>query len=211
MLQDDMSPATTTTGTKGLLMVAVCGARRCGKDTLSDHLCREHGFVKARFAEPLKAMAREAFGFTHDQVEGDAKDSVDPVYGVTPRRVLQFLGTEVMQHQLQRLLPDVGRHFWSRRLIRQYVESNEYERVVVSDMRFLHEWQALRDGVRSAGGTLQVWRIERDTSGVVAQDSTVDAHDSETEWARIPCTQALHNDGSVDDLRASADELLRRS
>ena len=39
----------------------------------------------------------EMFGFTEDQVFGDAKDVIDPVWGVTPRLVLQVLGTELMQ------------------------------------------------------------------------------------------------------------------
>lgn len=190
---------------EGLTVVAVCGARRSGKDTVCDHLCKQHGFTKASFATPIKAMVREAFGFTDDQLENKAKDAIDVRYGTTPRRVLQFLGTEVMQYQLQQLLPQMGRTFWSRRLVDQYINSRVSDRIVISDMRFLHEYEAVRDAVRERRGVLQVWHVERANNPLTQHDASVDSHASETEWQAIPKLQHLSNDANLEALYQKAD------
>lgn len=193
-----------------ITIIAVCGARRAGKDTLSDYLCRRHGFVKARFADPLKAMVQAAFGFTDAQLEGSLKDVVDDTYGVSPRRVLQFMGTEVMQHRLQELLPGVGRAFWARRLVATHVLPRTHAKVVISDLRFMHEYEALRESLRETGdgSSFQVWRVLRDTSDVIAQDDVIDGHSSEQEWCTIPAHHVLKNAGTEQDLYALADVLL---
>ena len=45
----------------------------------------------------------EIFGFTKEQVYGDLKDVVDSEWGVTPRKVLQIMGTELFQYDLQKI------------------------------------------------------------------------------------------------------------
>ncbi len=194
-----------------LMVIAVCGARRSGKDTICDRLCSHHGFIKASFATPIKAMVREAFGFTNEQLENHAKDEVDARYGITPRRALQFLGTEVMQYQLQQLLPQMGREFWSKRLVDKYIgpvrggSTPSSNKVVISDMRFLHEYDAVREAVRERHGVLQVWHVERANNPMMHHDVNVDSHASETEWRAIPKFLHLSNDATIDALYQKVD------
>lgn len=165
------------------MIVAICGRRRTGKDTLANALVRLGGFVHVKFADPLKAGARAIFGFTEAQVEHDSKDHVDPAWGVTPRQALQWLGTEVMQFHIRELLPHQGRDFWARQLVRR-IQSVDGA-VVVSDVRFLHEFQALKDAF---GERLLVVRTTRE--GYV-RDQTSDSHTSELDVDAIPADLEL--------------------
>lgn len=204
--------STTTNPMEGALaVIAVCGARRSGKDTVCDRLCSKHGFIKASFATPIKAMVREAFGFTDDQLENHTKDEVDARYGITPRRALQFLGTEVMQYQLQQLLPQMGRGFWSQRLVDRYIKqcsTSGCNKVVISDMRFLHEYEAVREAVREHCGILKVWHVERTNNPLMHRDTTIDSHASETEWQDIPKSLHLSNDASIAALHQKVDAVV---
>ena len=196
-----------------LRIIAICGARRSGKDTAADYIVSNilggprANVRKVHFAAPIKRMACEAFGFSVDQVEGSGKDEVDERYGVTPRRVLQFLGTEVMQYKIRDIIPTAGRTFWARRLIQTELEaSRSFERsvAVVADMRFPHEAEAL---VSELGAeNVFIVRLRRHSTDRKTKDE--DAHSSETEYLAIRSVDAeIENSGSVDDLYAKLDRL----
>jgi hypothetical protein len=74
------------------MIVGILGKKRSGKDTTGDYLVANKNFVKYSFANPIKRGAMELFGFTEEQVFGDAKDEIDPTWGITPRLVLQIMG-----------------------------------------------------------------------------------------------------------------------
>ena len=86
------------------MIIGVLGKKRSGKDTTGDYLVANKNFVKYSFANPIKRGAMELFGFTEDQVFGDAKDEIDPTWGITPRLVLQIMGTEVFQYDMPKYL-----------------------------------------------------------------------------------------------------------
>jgi hypothetical protein len=197
-----------------LTVIAVCGPRRSGKDAVSDFLVAEHGFTKIRFADPLKDMVRAAFGFTGEQVEGPSKDAVDARYGVSPRRVMQFLGTEVMQLGIEGLLPGMGRRFWARRLVHDHIlssrESKTTRMLVISDLRFPHEREELAAAVAEIrDAKLYIWRVSRNRAARTPDD-VIDAHCSEQEFLSIPIDEHLTNDGSLSDLQEKVATALRR-
>lgn len=192
-------------------VIAICGARRAGKDTVADYLCERHGFVKASFAAPLKDMTRAAFGFSRVQVDGALKDTVDPLYGITPRQALQFMGTDVMQFEIHRLLPRFGprdRTFWAERLVRDLdlgskthadttqIKDDQVRRIVISDMRFPHEQATLAEAVHREGGIYQTWRVTRRSNEV----NKVDSHASEQELRTMIVDEELFNDGDITSL-----------
>jgi hypothetical protein len=239
-------------------LIAICGGRGSGKDTIGYHLCRQHKYIRALFADPLKAMVQAAFGFSDEQIEGHGRTSsstnsrsqdvpsLDPVpnaqsCNISRSRVLQFVGTEVMQHHIQERLSsdDEGPTcFWSKRLVQRYVESGIYSHVVVTDLRFMHEWHALKQAVDAVGGRMHVWRVVRpwvDTSSSLSLDgvamngigigaglgvdalppagtelssTTSDDDTSDTEWRHVPADIIIHNTGSLDDLYAYVDAVL---
>ena len=136
-------------------IIAICGLKRCGKDTLADYIVSRYGFEKVKIADPLKEACKQLFGLTDAQVELDEKDVVDDKWGVAPRQILQFVGTEMFQFKLQELLPDIGRSFWMRQLL----ETHKKGCIVISDMRFVHEYEILK----AAQPDLVVIKIVRDS------------------------------------------------
>lgn len=52
------------------MIVGISGLAGSGKDTLADILVREHRFVKVSFADPLKRICADIFGFSYDQLWG---------------------------------------------------------------------------------------------------------------------------------------------
>lgn len=52
------------------MIVGISGLAGSGKDTCADFFVRNHGFVKVAFADPLKRIVREVFGFSYDQLWG---------------------------------------------------------------------------------------------------------------------------------------------
>lgn len=171
--------------------------KRSGKDSIADYLCRRHLFVKDKVAASLKIMVKSLFNMIDDQVEGDLKEVVDDRWGVTPRKIMQFMGTEVMQYKIQELLPDVGRTFWVKQMCNRLEHTKEM--VVVSDVRFLHEVDELR---HRFGDVVMVWKVTRS-----ALEST-DGHKSETEWRDIRADVVINNDGGLESLYAQVDTLV---
>lgn len=171
-------------------IVALCGGRRCGKDSVAGFLAT-HGYLNVKISQKLKDACGVLFGFTADQLEGDAKDAVDPRWGVTPRALMQFLGTEVMQQQVRAVLPGVGRAFWIDAVAERIRVADPAQRFVVSDVRFVHE------AVRLRGLGALVVRVARDPP---RDGGAVDEHVSEREHREIHADLVLHNNATLRDL-----------
>ena len=195
------------------VVVAICWARGARKDTLADALCREAGFTNHKFARPLKDTLASLFGLSHAHVEGELKDEVHPEWGVTPRTLLQWFGTDVMQHGLSKLAPHVGRRFWSDRLRQELLACPEGARVVISDLRFPHELAMLRSTFSDRLVTVRVDRRASSSSCAATRknprsDDPADDHESETGVAGLEVDVELRNDGSEDKLRRLATGVL---
>jgi hypothetical protein len=172
-------------------IIAICGLKRSGKDTIADTLCTFFEYEKVKIASPLKNALKILFQLTDNQVEGPEKDLIDPKWGIEPRKLLQFIGTEVMQFQLQEILPNVGRTFWIKRLIDEHIDNGSHGHIVIPDLRFKHEYEVL------AKHDAVFWRVERFQKG-----QHNDAHSSEKEYLDIPVNDVIINYGSKTDLES---------
>lgn len=165
-------------------LIGLTGPAGCGKDTLADHLCTEHGFARYAFAEPLKRMLR-AIGVDADTRA--TKELPHALFGASPRRMAQTLGTDWMRE----MIVSDG---WLR-LAAQFVDvagSN----VVITDCRFENEAAF----IRARGGV--IWHVERPGT------RAVEAHKSEAGVEREPGEPVLWNSGTIAQLQHYADELL---
>lgn len=166
-------------------IIGLMGLAQSGKSTVAEYLEREHGFVRVRFAGPLKAMCH-AIGLSDREIEGEGKEKPHPLLcGKTPRYVMQTLGTEWGRDI-------IGADFWIG-LWRESVLASLDEGakgIVAEDCRFQNE----ADAIRSIGGKL--WRIERD--GLLRR-----AHVSETAALGIKADRTFINVGTVDELLAA--------
>lgn len=111
-----------------------------GKDTVADYLVKRHGFRKVRFADALKDAACRIFGWERRQLESlEFKTTVDEFWGKTPRTLLQRFGTDAMRDTIRK-------DIWVRsagRTIYDLLYSGH--KVVVSDVRFRNEADAIKD------------------------------------------------------------------
>jgi len=140
-----------------MIIVGIAGKARSGKDTLANGLVDGMGFERYSFADPIKEMARVGLGLTQDQLYGDSKDKVDDLYGCTPRKILQTLGTEWGREL-------IDGNIWIKAMERKAAESGF---MVVPDIRFENE----ADSIRRLGGIVV---------HITGRDGSVESHKSES-------------------------------
>ena len=189
-------------------IIAICGAKRCGKDVLAEHLVNKYNYERVAFANPLKIAVKNLFNFDDDQVgigkdEGtDRKDIVDERWGITPRAALQFFGTEIMQEKIQELLPNMKRNFFANTL-KNYIENAENagnaendKRYVISDLRFIHEHEMLLNMPNISINDIMIIRVIRPSENRAKEQ---ESHISELEYVDIPYDIIMINNGTIDD------------
>jgi dephospho-CoA kinase len=168
-------------------IIAICGLKRSGKDTIADYLCSTYGYTKVKIANPLKQSLKVMFGFTDEQLESDRKDVIDERWGVEPRKIMQFMGTEVMQYKLQEIMPDIGRRFWIKNLIEEHIKCmSNNSLLVIPDLRFKHEYNMLMSY------NTVFWRVDRITD-IDNASHPCDIHVSEQEYLDIPVSYIYKN------------------
>lgn len=172
-------------------VIGICGQKRSGKDTVAHILHDEFGYKNVKIADDLKVVMKVLFDFSDDQLETNLKESVDHRWDISPRQAMQFFGTEVMQYEINKLMPHIGRKFWIQNMINKHILSpSSPSHIVISDLRFFHEYEELK---KYNVFVIQVDRLEN--KGVV------DTHPSEVEYRNIPYDMFVSNDGNIDDLR----------
>ena len=184
-------------------IIAICGAKRSGKDVLAKYIVATRGFKKLSFAEPLKKAVRELFNFNDIQVGideenavGNEKEIIDERWGISPRKALQFFGTEIMQHTIDELIPNTNRGFLADILLSRISDaaSDTCNNYVISDLRFLHEYNKLKSSAKIR--SLIIVKISRPSINIVERDT----HISEKEYIDIPYDVEIVNDGAIGDL-----------
>jgi hypothetical protein len=177
--------------TRAPQLIGLCGAAGSGKSTVANILERQ-GYVRLRFAGPLKAMLQALLteaGMTAAEaarhIDGDLKEApLDVLGGKTMRHAMQTLGKE-----------------WGRDLIHSEVWVRltmagaerllaEGKRVVIDDVRFPNEAAAITGcELAHAQGAREMWRVAGRGGLGGAQ------HASETQ--RLPHDVTLDNSGDL--------------
>ena len=76
-------------------VIGIAGRKYNGKDTIGDYLVKNYGYKKIAYADPIKEICKEMFGFNNEQLYGSLKESNDGFWNVSPRKLMQFIGTEL--------------------------------------------------------------------------------------------------------------------
>lgn len=178
------------------MIVALAGRKGSGKTTAANYITDTYGYEEYALSSPLKAALTVMFGHTFGQLYGDRKDEVDPRFGISPRKMLQTLGTEWGQYALQHASTEfsvvTGRDIWVKRFYYMVWEpGHDY---VISDVRFQHEITALK-------------QIDDTRSVFVAGGVEGDDHSSEA--GNIYTDVTVYNDGTLEDLYNSLDILMK--
>jgi hypothetical protein len=183
-------------------IIAVCGKKQSGKDTIANMLVHRHGFVNLKLAQPIKDVVKTLFALTDEEVNGSEKEKIHPFWKVTPRTLMQFFGTELFQYEIQRILPHIGRDFWLHKLHNDMVHEYATKNIVISDLRFAHEYTYLKQHFPN----MTVFRVHRPSS-----DLSGDTHSSETELDHIPYDAVFYNTSTVSRLHEEVNSHLSQT
>jgi len=125
-------------------LIAFTGKARSGKDASADVLCENYRFDRASFARAMKDGIKVMIGLDEEQVNGDLKEEPVGFGNLTPRDILQTLGTEWGREMIH---PDI----WIVKVAQQWEKFKLQGRdMVITDLRFENE----AEWVRSIGGTV---------------------------------------------------------
>lgn len=189
-------------------IIALSGFARSGKDEAAKVLVQDFGFTKVAFADKLREVLYQLNPLVPDVRPANYKGfSIETMFGIDYLQNIidEFgwdgyketgYGTEI-RRLLQRLGTEAGRQtLWDSIWIdAAFANLPEDAKVVVSDARFINEFEA----VRARGG--EVWRIERKGVGP-AND-----HLSETEATVYEhFSKRLDNDGDLNRWHAKVAE-----
>lgn len=121
-------------------IIGIVGKKRSGKDTVADYLVQNYGYIKLSFASPLKEIIKTLFDFDDEQINGNEKEIIDDYWNITPRRAMEYIGTNVFRKNISELIPNIGENFWSDILYnkcKKISEKNNDVKIVISDVRFI--------------------------------------------------------------------------
>jgi hypothetical protein len=178
------------------LVISLVGAKRCGKDTVAQFLEQNSGYVNWKIAANLKNVCKLMFGFSDEELETDLKEVIHPKWGVSPRFVMQTIGTDIVQYQLKTFIPNINKTFWVEKMFDDYNKSLTEQKfnkfMVISDMRFMHEFEYLKE---KFGENMIVIKLVREHIS-----TKKDNHVSEHQWDMIPADITITNNSTIHDL-----------
>jgi hypothetical protein len=177
-------------------LIGLIGKRRSGKDTVAIYLHDNHEYEHKKFAQPMKDAIEILFNFKKDQLESSLKDEIDPIWNIEPRKIMQLMGTEFLQYELNKIIPNLGNNFAVKRLFM----NNTNNKIVISDVRFIHEVKAIKE----RGGILI--KIVRES----IFDKDIDNHISEQGVDDLEYDYLIINDGSIKDLYDKIEIIMQK-
>jgi hypothetical protein len=174
-----------------------------GKDTVADALA-PHGFQRFSFADPLRVAASMVYGIPMRLFfDRELKDAPLPNSKLSPRRINQLMGTEVVR----KIYEDT----WARRVTLRMASAKldlttitriAPERIsvaggiksIVPDIRFENEAQL----VRQVGGRIGLLSRPANETGKAADIAKGNGHSSENGISRASSDFQLVNQGTLE-------------
>ncbi len=170
-------------------IIGITGKKYNGKDTLGNILIEKYEYKRLAYADNLKEACRHIFGFTDEQLYGNLKEIPDKFWGISPRILLQYIGTNLMRDQLGKEFQNIGEDIWIKSVEKQ-IKDNNNEKIVITDVRFLNEVES----IKKLGGI--IIKIERPS----INNSINDTHTSESYIDEIPYDYKIINDKDINHL-----------
>jgi dephospho-CoA kinase len=180
------------------VIVGLSGKKQSGKTTAAKYLVEKYGFVRVNFKDALLKELEERFpdllkeiALTLDTTfyDGTKRWTVARMFEEKPpliRTLMQNFGTEVRRKDHE--------DYW---VVKWLKEVQKYQNVVVDDVRFLNEAQAVHDVF---GNVIRIIREDM---------VTTDGHQSETEMDHIvPDYTISIKTGEHDVLYTALDEFI---
>lgn len=164
-------------------LILVNGKARSGKGEVAKRLSEKFGYVELGFADYLKELAVNIFGWAPDEVYRNR----------TPesRHFMQLLGNEIGRAK------DLD--FWVKHLQKTIEGKYKDKNIVISDLRYKNEAQW---GLDCKG---ELWLVKRSEALIEANPEHISENDLKDWkiWAHV-----IKNDGSLEDLYIKVDNII---
>lgn len=183
-------------------IIGLLGPKQCGKTTFAEYLVSKYQYTETYFSDSLKKACQALFLFSDDQLYGtqEQKETPDPRwFGCSPRTAMQFVGTDLLRNNLDKIMPGLGNDVFTHHFKLWYEEQSALypdRCIVISDVRFLNEASC----IKQLGGII----IKIDREGLTSNDT----HQSETEHNDIEYDYVVYNTGSLEDYHRAIDAVL---
>lgn len=173
-------------------IIGLLGRSRVGKDTVAREIMGilsakcDTGAVLMRLAKPLKEAACALYGFTEEQIEGDAKEHVDPRYGITPRQAICGLCKHIMNEH--------GTDFFTKSLYAKaeaagMAMEGADKVLIIPDVRYTHDITE----IHRRGGV--VWKVVRELGA-----AGYSPQEGEQHIDALTGDAVIENNGTISDL-----------
>jgi hypothetical protein len=205
------------------MIIGVVGFIGSGKGTIADILVQKHNFTKLSFADSLKDATAAIFGWPRHLLEGETAESrawreeKDEWWSektgkhITPRNMLQMMGTEVGRDMLD---PNIWIYSLERKM-------DLYPNVVIADVRFPNEIKFIQDKggfvIRVKRGADPEWydtALSDNKNGFESEVSQMsiyypEVHYSEWAWIGQNFDYQLDNIGPLSMLDGDVQHMIR--
>lgn len=181
------------------MIIGILGRRNVGKDTVSDYICNKYNYTKLTLAEPLKEICKILFNFSDEQLYGNKKEVIDEYWKITPRRIFQYFGTDILRKDVSKIIPDINEDFWINMIIKK-IKDSDIKYHVISDVRFQNEI----DKIRENNGI--IIKIERN----ISVKYNTDNHESENNIDFLIGDYLLVNNGTFKELYNMIDNIMNK-
>lgn len=194
-------------------IIGILGHIGSGKDTAAKFYIETQNYKKISFADTLKDVLSVVFSWDRTMLEGTTAQSrnwrnIPDLYWstklgfeVTPRKMLQQIGTDLFRNHLSPVI-------WSSNVELKILNSTSD--IVVSDVRFEEEYNKLKElgavFIRIDKETLPEWepialRAILGSVDDIRLLKEMGIHESEWKWMNFTVDYTIVNDGSIADLR----------
>ncbi len=211
---------TQTIQSLGIKLIGIAGNAGVGKDTAGEYIADSYDKIDTNifdanvkqyaFAEALKEICANVFYIPLTSFyDPEAKETLIPELGTTPRKIAQFVGTEMFRNLLPQLCPDLKQSIWIRNVEKQILHQRP-RYAIITDVRFQDEAEWI---VSNGGIILHLTRPEH--TGKVGIENH--ASESQISWEKIiqggnedalKQRWIIENNGTIQDLYKELDEFL---
>jgi hypothetical protein len=177
------------------MIIGLTGKKQNGKSTAAQYIAEKYGFVRVNFKDALIAEIKQNFPKLLEEIarttdfKNGIEQAIDDLFVTKPplmRALLQNYGTEVRRRDHD--------DYW---VVQWLKRASKEKNVVVDDVRFLNEAQAVRD---MGGSVIRIFREDY---------MNVDTHVSESEMDKIHPDYVISvKTGEQDVLYRAIDEFI---
>lgn len=181
-------------------VIALTGWSESGKDTVADILSDQYGFKKYAIAGPLKALCSQLYGFPLELANTQEGKKKPWTVGYKIKTIRDLL--------LETAIVDRSR-FGDCVYIHEVLKNISLENhpaVVITDLRYFTELDAIRKHVRNHGDFFEVWRVVREGQNA----SPVDDPSEYALQSLTPNFIIKNNGTSLEALKEKVSEAITR-